>query len=167
MSLDAVLRSKVKANRKRGACGFASSISCACCRRRQAEIVGTEINLRSRAIAKRRVASDACTKVIAPGALAGSFDVIFAPVLLQLEPHRTAEMAVEDHSLFDRTVQELVGWLRSGGLPCVDNADYRNKDSSPAVELQPIADSPNMAGLLFGSDGQRLRDPAKTIFRKI
>jgi predicted O-methyltransferase YrrM len=138
-----------------------------------AEIVGAEINPRSRVIARRRVASDTMISVIAPKAISGSFDLIFALAVLQREPHRIEEMEVEDLSpyypfdLFDGVVRELTARLRSGGLLCVDNAHYRVEDSSVGADLEAVGGAPRMMGLLFGRDGLRLKDAlARTIFRR-
>jgi hypothetical protein len=63
-----------------------------------AEIVGAEINPRSRVIAGRRLARDALTSVVAPQVISGKFDLIFALAVLQREPHKIAEMEVKDLS---------------------------------------------------------------------
>lgn len=138
-----------------------------------AVIVGVEINPRARSIASRRMANDGFATVVAPKALSGSFDLIFALAVFQREPHMIAEMEITDLSQiypfkrFDRTVCELTGRLGSGGLLCVANAHYRVEDSSVATDLEPVGDSPLMTGLLFGADGFRLSGAtARTIFRK-
>lgn len=139
----------------------------------RAQIVGAEINPRSRRLAKRRVAGDPRSSVVEPGAIAGPFDVIFALSVLQREPHKIAEMKVDDLSSyypferFDAAVGMLVGNLRRGGLLCVFNAQYRIEDSSAAALLEPVAGAPLMDPVIFGADGWRLsKAEARTIFRK-
>jgi SAM-dependent methyltransferase len=138
-----------------------------------AEIVGAEINPRSRRIAARRTAGDSLITVVPPDGIAGSFDLLFALAVLQREPHKIAEMQIDDLSphysfeRFDAAVRELVARLRTGGLLCVENAHYRIEDSSAVAELEPVRGSPAMTGLLFGPDGRRLSGvTAQTIFRK-
>jgi len=138
-----------------------------------AEIVGAEINSRSRRITARRIAGDPLTTVVPPDAIAGSFDLLLALAVFQREPHKIAEMQTQDLSLyypferFDAAVRDLAARLRTGGLLCVDNAHYRVEDSSAAAELEPIRSSPVMTGLMFGPDGRQLHGiSAQTIFRK-
>lgn len=140
----------------------------------EAEIVGAEINPRSRKLAKKLVRADPRTTVVSPKALAGTFDVIFALAVLQREPHKIAEMGVEDLSpfyrftRFDELVTQLVGMLRADGLLCVTNAQYRIEDSSSADQLEPVPGSPLMDPTIFGPDGRRFERPvARTIFRKV
>lgn len=139
-----------------------------------ADIVGAEINARSRRIARRRVRADLGITVVPPRAIEGKFDAIFALAVLQREPHKVAEMEVEalspfySFSRFDEAITTLVRELRPGGLLCVDNAQYRVEDSSVASALVPIAEAPNISGRIFGPDGFRLhREMAGTMFRKI
>jgi hypothetical protein len=139
-----------------------------------AEIVGAEINARSRRIARRRVRSDPRISVIRPQAIEGTFGAIFALAVLQREPHKVAEMEVEDlspyypFSRFDEAIETLVGRLCSGGLLCVDNAQYRVEDSSVASELERVAGAPARKGVIFGPDGLRLHGQvAGTIFVKL
>lgn len=138
-----------------------------------AEIVGAEINPRSRRIAAERVADDGCIQVVRPDQIAGPFDLVFALAVFQREPHKIAETGVQTltryypFSRFNSGVSELVGRLRPGGYLCVTNAHYRVEDSTAAESLIPITDSPTMDGTLFDADGQRLPHPlARTIFRK-
>jgi SAM-dependent methyltransferase len=137
------------------------------------EIVGAEINPRSRGIAAARVRNDARTAVVSPGSVAGRFDAIFALAVLQREPHKMSAMGVEDLSAyypferFDGAVRWLDRLLVPGGLLCVANAHYRVEDSSVAPRLEPVPGSPAMAGPVFGPDGKRLSGPAGcTMFRK-
>lgn len=139
-----------------------------------AEIVGAEINPRSRRIARRRVVEDARTMVVAPPTVEGNFDMIFALAVLQREPHKIAEMEVEDltpfyaFQRFDETVTALVRRLALGGLLCVYNAHYRVEDSSVAAEVSPVAGAAIMRGRIFGPDGHRLDNGvARTIFVKL
>jgi methyltransferase family protein len=139
----------------------------------RAEIVGVEINPRSRAIARRRVAADPRTAVVAPNAMTGSFDVIFALAVLQREPHKIAEMGVTDLSRhypfarFDAAVRDLVGRLREGGLLCVAHTHYRVEDSTVADRLAPVSQSALLDEPLFGADNRRLDGiTGRTIFRK-
>ena len=140
-----------------------------------AEIVGAEINPRSRAAAKRRLAADARTTVIPPESIGGSFDLVFALSVLQRDPHGLKNEMPAKHlaarypfARFDAGVRSLVACLRPGGFLVVTNTLYRVEDSSAAVELKPIARSPRMARVMLSPQGRRLTgDVAKTIFRKI
>ena len=140
-----------------------------------AEIVGAEINPRSRAIARGRVAADPRTTVIAPERIAGSFDLVFALSVLQRDPRGLkSEMearhlaALYPFARFDAGVRSLVERLRPGGFLIVANALYRVEDSSAAVELEPIVGSPRVRRILLKPDGHRLEDAvARTVFRKI
>lgn len=137
------------------------------------EIVGAEINPRSRWIARRRVAHDARIVVVHPRCIDGIFDCVFALAVLQRQPHKVAEIGLEnlsDHypfSRFDSAVTGLVARLRSGGLLCVINAQYRVEDSSAAKQLEAVEGSPPTENQLFGPDGRLLKSgDAATIFRK-
>jgi SAM-dependent methyltransferase len=138
-----------------------------------AEIVGSELNPRSRRIAARRTKQDRRISVVRSDAVQGTFDIVFALAVLQREPHKIAEMEIADLSpyypfqRFDAAVRELAGALRRGGLLCVANAQYRVEDSSIVAELEPVKDSPELGEPLFGADGRRLRAAAgRTIFQK-
>jgi SAM-dependent methyltransferase len=138
-----------------------------------AEIVGAEINPRSRRIAAKRLASDPRIAVVHPASVEGTFDVVFALAVLQREPHKIAEMGVEDlspyypHRRFDSAVRDLSRRLRPNGLLCVANAHYRVEDSSVAGQFEACAASPPMAEPIFGPDGRLLHHtPARTLFRK-
>jgi SAM-dependent methyltransferase len=139
----------------------------------EAEIVGAEINPRSRRIARRRVQLDRRISLVPPQAIDGTFDAIFALAVLQREPHKIAEMQVEDlsgfypFSRFDGAITALVRRLRPGGLLCVDNAQYRVEDSSVASQLKPVAGAPLTSGGIFGPDGLGLNAQlATTMFEK-
>jgi SAM-dependent methyltransferase len=140
-----------------------------------AEIVGAEINARSRAIARAKVAGDAHVTVVAPQDVEGLFDLVFALSVLQRDPRGIAALVEAKHlaarypfARFDDGVRSLVARLRPGGLLCVTNALYRVEDSSIAAELEPIAGSPLVNRVLLGPDGHRLEAPiARTIFRKV
>jgi SAM-dependent methyltransferase len=140
-----------------------------------AEIVGAEINARSRAIARAKVAGDARMTVVAPQNVEGLFDIVFALSVLQRDPRGIAALVEAKHlaarypfTRFDEGVRSLVARLRPGGLLCVTNALYRVEDSSVAAELEPIGDSPSMNRVLLGPEGGRLDAPiARTIFRKV
>jgi hypothetical protein len=139
----------------------------------RAEIIGAEINPRSRRIAVRRVAKDARIVVVHPRSVQGIFDLVFALAVLQREPHKIVEMEVEDLSSyypyvrFDTAVRQLGGVLATGGLLFVMNAQYRVEDSSLAWQFEPISSSPLMDEPLFGPEGRLLeRAVAHTIFRK-
>ena len=138
-----------------------------------AEIVGAEINSRSRRIAMKHGAADSNMSVVRPGAITGAFDLVFALAVLQREPHKIAEMDVDDLSAhypferFDAAVGELVDRLDLGGLLCVIHAHYPVEASTAFAELEVVAESPLMESPLFGRDGRRLARPvARTIFRK-
>lgn len=145
------------------------------CRFADAEIVGAEINARSRAIARRRVAADPRTMVIAPESITGSFDLVFALSVLQRDPRGLKNEMAAKHlaarypfARFDAGVRGLVARLRPAGYLIVANALYRVEDSSAAVELEPIAGSPRVNRVLLTPDGRRLADAvARTVFRKI
>lgn len=138
-----------------------------------AEIVGAEINARSRRQAVRRTTHDPMTAVVSPHAIHDSFDLVLALAVLQREPHKVAEMEVDDLSSiypferFDAAITGLAQCLDRGGLLCIDNAHYRPEDSSVAPEFEAVEESPLATGLLFGPDGRRLRGAtSRTIFRK-
>ncbi|HEX5238290.1 MAG TPA: methyltransferase domain-containing protein [Sphingomicrobium sp.] len=137
----------------------------------EAEIVGVEINPRSRRIAAQRIAPDRRASVHArlPN---GDFDIIFVLAVLQREPHKIAEMNVADltpyypFEKFDAAVVSLAGRLRTGGLLCMQHSHYRVEDSSATGDLEPIESSPPLDGVLFGRDGRRLKGAAgRTMFR--
>jgi len=138
-----------------------------------AEIVGAEINRRSRAIARRRIAGDPRASVVGPQDLDGTFDIIFALAVFQREPHKISEMEVQNlsrhypFSRFDRAISDLLRHLRPGGLLCVDASHYRVEDTTDAPHLIPIQQCPAARGELFGPNGQRLHGvSAATLFRK-
>jgi SAM-dependent methyltransferase len=138
-----------------------------------AELIGAEINPRSRRIAIRKLANDPRAEVLHPNLVQGPFDVVFAMAVLQREPAKIAEMGIMDLSAhypferFDSAVGELAEALRAGGLLCVSNAHYRIEDSSVASLFDPVAASPAMKPPLFGRDGRRIESPAaRTLFRK-
>jgi hypothetical protein len=138
-----------------------------------AEIVGAEINVWARRLARRLVRHDHRIQVVQPAALQGTFDLIFALAVLQREPHKIAEMEVGDltpfypFALFDAAVTRLVTLLRSRGLFCIDNAQYRLEDSSAACQLEPVAGAPRRRENLFGRDGRSLQyGDAGTLFMK-
>jgi hypothetical protein len=140
----------------------------------KAEIVGAEINPRSREIARRRVSADTRSTVVPPKGLDGTFDAIFALSVFQREPHKVAETELEDLSefypfaLFDQGIGQLVEMLRPNGLFCVINAQYRVEDSSVSDRLEPVTESPSMDSIMFGPDGRRLDRPiARAVFRKL
>jgi len=140
-----------------------------------AEIVGAEINARSRAIARRRVANDARTMVIAPESITGSFDLVFALSVLQRDPRGLKNEMPAKHlaarypfARFDAGVRSLVARLPPGGFLIVANALYRVEESSAAVELEPIDASPRVARVQLTPEGRRLEaSVARTVFRKI
>ena len=139
----------------------------------EADIVGAEINSRSRQIATRRFAGDPRVKIVPPNAIGGDFDIVLAMAVFQREPVKIAEMDVLDltpfypFARFDSAVADLTGWLRPGGLLCVANAHYRVEDSRAAGQLEPVPGMPSFSGDLFGPDGTRLRSGrAASLFRK-
>ena len=111
--------------------------------------------------------------MVPPSAIAGSFDLVFALAVLQREPHKIAEMDVDDLSThypferFDSAVRDLVDRLERGGLLCVIHAHYPVEAATAFAQLEAVAGSPLMEGPLFGPDGRRLSAlAARTIFRK-
>ena len=146
------------------------------CRFAHAEIVGAEINPRSRAIAQRRVAADAQTRVIAPASITGPFDLVFALSVLQRDPRGLKNEMEAKHlaarypfARFDAAVRGLVARLRPGGFLIVANTLYRVEDSSAAVALEPVVESPRMNRVQLTPRGRPLAaaDAARTVFRKI
>jgi hypothetical protein len=140
----------------------------------QAEIVGAEINSRSRRIATGKIIHDPAIEVVPPRSIEGSFDAVFALAVLQREPTKMAEMRVEDltpfypFERFDKAVGALVARLHPGGLLCVMHAQYPVEASAAASRLKPLDVSPLMEQPIFGADGRRMPDAeARTIFRKI
>jgi hypothetical protein len=138
-----------------------------------AEIVGAEINPRSRSIARARVSDDPGASVVHPRMVQGTFDVIFALAVLQRQPHKMEEMEVQNLSphypfhRFDFAVRNLAAKLSTGGLLCVTNAHYRVEDSSIAPELEPVIVSHRVEGRLFRPDGRVFEGSAHTIFRRL
>lgn len=140
-----------------------------------AEIIGAEINPRSRAIAQRRIAGDPGTTVSSPDAIAGSFDLVFALSVLQRDPRGLKNEMAARHlaarypfARFDAGVRSLAARLGPGGYLCVDNALYRVEDSSVAAALDPVGRSPMMDRVLLSAEGHRLEGvAAKTVFRKL
>ena len=138
-----------------------------------AEIVGAEINPRSRRLADRRMARDPRTWVVSPEGVRGAFDLIFGLAVFQREPHKIAEMDVADltpfypFDRFDKGIGELVDRLIPGGILCIVHAHYRVEDSLASPRLEPIAEAPGREGLWFGPDGKRVTGAtAATMFRK-
>jgi hypothetical protein len=145
------------------------------CRFAHAEIVGAEINPRSRAIARRRIAADSRATVSAPEWITGSFDLVFALSVLQRDPRGLKNEMEAKHlaalypfARFDAGVRSLVARLRRGGLLIVANALYRVEDSSVAAELEPILGSPRMNRVQLTPQGRPLGPAiARTVFRRI
>jgi hypothetical protein len=156
--------------------GCSTGAELASLRRRfpEADIVGAEINPRSRRMATQRMAGDGRLTVVAPREIEGLFDVIFALAVFQREPSKIAEMQIFDltpfypFARFDAAVVTLVERLRPGGLLCVIHAHYRIEDSSVATQLEIVAEAPHSEALrLYGPDGRHLpRADAGTVFRK-
>jgi hypothetical protein len=139
-----------------------------------AEIVGAEINPRSRRVAKQRMAFDGRMAVIPPTAIHGDFDIVLALAVLQREPLSVFEAgwinlsSRYSYAHFDNIVRQLVAGLRTGGLLCVIHSHYRIEDSSVISSLQPIDSCPRARHTYFGPDGLRLPDATSaTVFRKI
>jgi SAM-dependent methyltransferase len=138
----------------------------------EAGIVGAEINPRSRRLARRRIAEDPKARVVPPGQVEGTFDLIFALAVLQREPHRVGEVGMVDlrrhypFRRFDSVVSRLLDLLRPGGFLCVMHAQYRVEDSAAGAQLEPILKSPPLEPPLFGPDGRRIEAVGRSIFRK-
>lgn len=128
----------------------------------EAQIVGAEINPRSRRMAAKRLAHVVNIEVITPEAVDGAFDLIFALAVLQVQPHRVADQGIADLSRiypfarFDQRVERLAAMLAPPGLLCVMHAHYRVEDSRAAAVLDPLADSPALEHPIFAPDGKRL-----------
>ena len=141
---------------------------------RDAEIVGAEINPRSRRIARRRVKAETKTWIGGPRVVTGRFDLIFALAVLQVQPHRVADAGIEDLSpvypfeRFDEQLMRLAVLLSPGALLCVFNAHYRVEDSSAAALLVGIEESSALEHPIFGRDGRRLPPDSvgRSLFRK-
>lgn len=137
-----------------------------------AEIVGAEINPRSRRLARRRIGDDPNARIVGPGQIEGPFDLIFALAVLQREPHRVGELGMTDirrhypFHRFDSAVSHLVTLLRPRGIFCVMHAQYRVEDSAAAPHLGPIAQSPPLEPPLFGPDGLRIEAVGRSMFKK-
>jgi len=139
-----------------------------------AEIVGAEINGRSRRLAVRRTLRDVRTSVVDPDSIDGAFDVIFALAVLQREPHRVVQAGQQDisrfypFSKFDTAVVGLAERLTEGGLLCVMHAQYRVEDSSAADKLRPLPESPRLAGPIFAPDGKLAQEAeAHSVFSRL
>lgn len=138
----------------------------------RAEIVGAEINPRSRRLAARRSKADTGTRVVPPKSINGTFEIIFALAVFQREPHKVNETEAQDISAlypfgrFEEAVTELVERLQPGGLLCVTNSQYRVEDSSAYQQLEALELSAWTEGPFFGRDGRRLGAVSATIFRK-
>ena len=138
-----------------------------------AELIGAEINPRSRRLAARLVSSDKAAVVIHPIAVGGPFDLVFALAVLQREPHKIAEMEVDTlkpyypFERFDSAIRDFAEWIRPGGFLCVFHAQYRVEDSSVARQFEPVPLSPELDQPLFGPNGRRLDGAtAQSIFQK-
>jgi SAM-dependent methyltransferase len=139
-----------------------------------AEIVGAEINPRSRRIAATRMASDLKTIVIPPNEISGCFDLIFALAVFQREPHKVEEIGLTDLSSFypfdrfDAGVSALVRRLRPRGFLCVINSQYRVEDSTAAALLEPVQSSPQASGPFFDRHGRRATGVvSRTVFQRL
>jgi trans-aconitate methyltransferase len=137
-----------------------------------AEIVGAEINPRSRRLARRRIGDDRNATVVAPNQIQGPFELVFALAVFQREPHRVDELGmvdIRDHypfGRFDSAVSRLVDLLRPGGLLCVMHAQYRVEDSAAGFQLEAIAEAPPLEPPLFGPDGLRIDAVGGSMFKK-
>ena len=140
----------------------------------EAEIVGAEINPRSRRIARERMRSDPAVRVVGPHGVTGRFDLIFALAVLQVQPHRIADAGIDDltgiypFARFEGQLLQLVAQLTRDGMLCVFNAQYRVEDSVAAALLKPVAKSPPLDHPIFGKDGKRLprRAVGRSLFRR-
>ncbi|HEX8414677.1 MAG TPA: methyltransferase domain-containing protein [Sphingomicrobium sp.] len=124
-------------------------------------IVGAEINPRSRAAARTRVANDPATQVVQSIEGQAGFDVIFALAVLQFQPHRIEDEGVQDLApiypfrRFEQQVTKLTAVLKAGGLLCVMHTHYRIEDCTVASQLMSVEDAPALGGPLFRPDGWR------------
>lgn len=139
----------------------------------RAEIIGAEINGRSRRMAQTMVRADERCTVVAPERVDGNFDIIFCLAVLQREPHKVDERNLENltslysFAKFDGIVRFLVDRLRPGALLCVEYAQYRIEDSTACDRMVPIPNAPLISGSMFGRDGARLAShKASTLFLK-
>jgi len=138
-----------------------------------AQIVGVDINGRSRRIAIRRTKSDPLMSVVSPNELAGSFDIIFALAVLQREPVKNEEVSRSDlselypFSRFNGTVSRLAALLRPEGILCVAKSHYRVEDSSAAPELELVNDAPVEQRHYYGPDSKLVgTETPGSMFRK-
>ena len=139
-----------------------------------AEIVGAEINPRSRRIASKRTAADPKIKVVAPKEISGRFDVIFALAVFQRAPLKVKAMGLEDLSSFypfdrfDAGVSGLVQRLGPRGFLCVIHSQYPVEDSASARLLEPVLSSPEAPGPFFDRNGRPAPDAvSRTVFRRL
>jgi hypothetical protein len=146
-------------------CSTGEEIEAIRLRHPSAMIVGCEINPRSRKLARKRLAGDSRVRIVPNCAGEDKFDIVFAMAVLQYQPHRIQAEGITDiggiypFSRFEEQVTTLTAMLNPGGLLCVMHTQYRAEDTGAAGELQPIAGSPGIVGLLFRPDG-RIYEPA-------
>ncbi len=139
-----------------------------------AQIIGAEINPRSRALAQKRVAGDPDVTVVSSYTGQPAFDLIFALAVLQFEPDRIEAEGVMDLSSvypfarFDQEITRLVACLREGGLLVVTNTQYRVEDCSAYALLAPEDGSTPIPRPLFQPSGRRYPDGTVglSVFRK-
>lgn len=138
-----------------------------------ARLSGVEINPRARRLARRRMASDPLSEVVAtlPDQ---RFDAVLALAVLQREPHRVADDGIVDlgriypFERFDECLDALVACLGPGGLLAIYHAHYRVEDSRAAAELSPLAGTPLLTGPLFDRKSRRyvVTPPAASLWVK-
>lgn len=132
-----------------------------------AAIVGVEINARSRAIARRRLAADSKARVETACPPVERFDIVFAMAVLQFKPDWVERNDVEDlapyypFSKFEAEILRLASHVIPGGLLCVMHAHYRVEDTRAAPRLVPIGNSLRN-DRLYRPDGSRYPVPPPT-----
>jgi hypothetical protein len=140
----------------------------------EAFIVGAEINPRSRAAARARLAKDDKVRIVRSCREEVLFDIVFALAVLQFRPRQIQERGITDLSRiypfarFEDEVERLVDLLVPGGLLCVMHAQYRVEDTLASKSLDAVTHSPPPLGPIFGPD-ERLyvtTPPARSMFVK-
>ena len=135
----------------------------------QAEIVGCEINPRSRRIARRRTAGTGARLIASANRLIaahGPYDAIFCLAVLQRTPTLVMASGMDDISLhypfgkYEDLLTFLDSCLVPGGLLAIEYSQYRFADASIAGGYAPLPGAPVEAEPLckFAPSGRRIAD---------